>query len=128
MAHPIAAKLPAVFVHVRDLARATKFYTALVGKPYDPDEDYGNGIYVIRLDNEMDLILDANHPEQGGEGDPFPLHANCMFGTDDIDAAHAWLQTQDVAIITEIYRFPNVAFFNFQDPDGNVQMICQNRT
>ncbi len=125
MGHPITSTLPAVFVHVRDLARAVQFYSALVDKPYDPNEDYGNGIYVIRLDNQADLILDANHAEQVGKDEPFPMHAQCMFRTDDIDAARAWLQEQDATIVTEVYRDPNVAFFNFQDPDGNVQMICQ---
>jgi predicted enzyme related to lactoylglutathione lyase len=125
MAHPIVPKLPAVFVHVRDLRRAAEFYTQLLGLSYDPNADFGNGIYVIQLANGADLLLDANHSQHLQTRDDFAMHATCMFATQDIDAAYAWLEMQGVEIVTELYRDPNVAFFNFKDPDGNIQMICQ---
>jgi predicted enzyme related to lactoylglutathione lyase len=123
--HQIAPKLPAVFVHVRDLRRAAEFYTQLLGLSYNDKADYGNGIYVLQLANGADLLLDANHAQQAKPNGTFAMHATCMFATEDIEAAHAWLQSQDVEIVTELYRDPNVAFFNFKDPDGNIQMICQ---
>lgn len=125
MPHPISAKLPAVFIHVQDLWRAAEFYTQLLGLPYDPKADYGNGIYVIQLQNGADLLLDANHAQHAEPSSRFAMHATCMFATSDIEAAFAWLQTQEIEIVTELYRDPNVAFFNFKDPDGNIQMICQ---
>lgn len=125
MSHPIAPKLPAIFVHVRNLRRAAEFYTQLLGVSYDPDADYGNGIYVIQLGNGADLLLDANHAQHAQPNSTFAMHATCMFATADIDAAHAWLQAQGTEIVTELYRDPNVSFFNFKDPDGNIQMICQ---
>lgn len=125
MSHPIAPKLPAVFVHVRDLRRAVEFYTQLLGISYDPQADFGNGIYVIRLANDADLVLDANHPQHVQPNSAFAMHATCMFTTQDIEAAHRWLTSQGVEIVTELHRDPNVAFFNFKDPDGNIQMICQ---
>lgn len=125
MTHPIAATLPAVFVHVRDLRRAVEFYTGLLDLPYDPAADFGNDIYVIRLENDTDLVLDASNAERAALTSAFAMHATCMFTTQDIDAAHQWLQGRGVEIVTELYRDPNVAFFNFKDPDGNIQMICQ---
>lgn len=125
MAHPITPKLAAVFVHVSDLPRAIDFYTKLLDRPYDPKADFGNGIYMIQLDNDVDLLLDASHAEQSGPKPNFAMHATCMFATQDIDAAYQRLQAQGVEIVTELYRDPSVAFFNFKDPDGNIQMICQ---
>jgi predicted enzyme related to lactoylglutathione lyase len=125
MSHPIVPKLPAIFVHVSDLQRAANFYTQLLGLPYDPKADYGNGIYVLRLANGTDILLDSNHAHHAQPNSAFAMHATCMFATEDIDAAHSWLQRQGVEIVTELYRDPNVAFFNFKDPDGNIQMICQ---
>jgi predicted enzyme related to lactoylglutathione lyase len=125
MTHPIAPKLSAVFVHVSDLRRAADFYTQLLGLTYDPHSDYGNGIYVVRLANGEDLVLDANQAPQTTTNDAYKMHATCMFGTQDIDAAHAWMLSQGIEIVTELYRDPNVAFFNFKDPDGNIQMVCQ---
>src|SRR3712207_2448306 len=115
MAHPIVPKLPAVFVHVRDLRRAADFYSTLLGLEYDPQADYGNGIYVIRLANGADLLLDANNAQQVETKKVIAMHATCMFATQDIDAAHCWLQTQGIEIVTELYRDPYVAFFNFKD-------------
>lgn len=124
--HPIVPKLPAVFVHVTDLQRSAEFYTQLLGLPYEPHADYGNGVYVLALENGADLLLDANHAQHAHPCTTFPLHATCMFSTNDIDAAHTWLIQHDIEIVTELYRDPNVAFFNFKDPDGNIQMLCQN--
>jgi predicted enzyme related to lactoylglutathione lyase len=123
--HPIVPKLAATFVHVRDLQRAVDFYNQLLGLSYDPKADFGNGIYVIRLGNGVDLILDASNAQHVEAKSAFAMHATCMFATPDIDAAYAWLQEQGVEIVTELYRDPNVAFFNFKDPDGNIQMTCQ---
>lgn len=126
MSHPIVPKLSAVFVHVSDLHRAVEFYTQLLGLPYDPAANYGNGIYLIELENGADLLLDANHSQHAQPSSVFPMHANCMFAASDIDAAHAWLIAREIEIVTEPYRDANVAFFNFKDPDGNIQMLCQN--
>lgn len=126
MPHPIVPKLPAVFVHVNDLQRAVEFYTQLFGLAYNPTADYGNGIYLIEFEHGTDLLLDANHGQHAQPNNTFPMHANCMFSTNDIDAAYTWLTARNVEIVTELYRDPNVAYFNFKDPDGNIQMICQN--
>ena len=126
LAHPIVPKVPAIFIHVRNLRRAAEFYTQLLGLPYDPEADYGNGIYVIQMEDGVDLLLDANHAQHATPNSTFAMHATCMFATRDIDAAHSWLEIQGVEIVTDLYRDANVAFFNFKDPDGNIQMLCQN--
>ncbi len=130
MSHPINPKLTAVFIHVTDLRRAADFYSQLVGQSYDAKNDFGNGIYVVRLANGEDLVLDSSRPQQAPAASKDKMYdkmrATCMFGAQDIDAAHSWMQAQGVEIVTEIFRDPNVSFFNFKDPDGNIQMVCQN--
>lgn len=129
MSHPIQSRLAAVFVHVRNLRRAVEFYSRLLGLAFDPAAHYTNAIHILRLPGGVDLLLDANHADAVTLNTTFPLHATCMFPTDDIDAAHAWLAAEGQAlgaqIITPIHRDPQVSFFNFTDPDGNIQMICQ---
>jgi predicted enzyme related to lactoylglutathione lyase len=125
MPNPISSQLASVFIHVRDLPRARDFYSLLLEIPYDPKNAFGDTIYVIPLANGTDLVLDANNSQQIAPDNPFTLHATCMFPTEDMDAAYAWLQAQGTEIVTEIFRDPAVSFFNFKDPDGNIQMICQ---
>ena len=59
-----------------------------------------------------------------GSNQPFAMHATCMFATGDIEAAYQSVQEAGAEPVTAIFREPNVAFFNFEDPDGNIQMIC----
>ncbi len=124
MRHPIQPSLPGVFIHVRDLARAVEFYSRILGVPQEVGTDFHNGIFVFSLNNGTDLILDANHADLVQPNSTYPMHAVCMFPTDDIDAAHAFLSDHGVEIITDIHRDPAVSFFNFKDPDGNIQMVC----
>ena len=79
---------------------------------------------MIGLADGTDLLLDANHAHKVEPNSTFAMHAACMFATDDIDAAHAWLESQGAEIVTAIYRDPNVDFFNFKDPDGNILNVA----
>lgn len=46
------------------------------------------------------------------------------FYAKDIDEAYQFIKSNNIAIVKEIERIGNFAYFNFQDPDGNVLMIC----
>ena len=63
MPSPIETSLPAIFVHVSDLRRAVNFYSQLLGIPVEAGVDY-NGIFAFKLDNGVDRLLDANHPQE----------------------------------------------------------------
>ena len=126
MQSPIEARLPTVFIHVIDLPRAVAFYRQLFGWPLEAGTDYQNGLFGFDLKNGVSILLDANHAE-AQQPSRFPLHATCMFATQDIDAAYHFVQANGGEVVTEIVRDPNVAFFNFKDPDGNLQMVCHNK-
>lgn len=43
----------------------------------------------------------------------------------DIDKAYEFVKNElDAEIVTEIETFPDLSYFNFRDPDGNIIMIC----
>lgn len=128
MQNPIEARLPAVFVHVADIQPAAEFYGRILGLPPESGTDFQNGIFVYRLNNGVDLILDASHAAEITTAAPFHLHATCMFATTDIDAAYRFMQENGVELVTEIFRDPAVSFFNFKDPDGNLQMVCASQS
>ena len=46
------------------------------------------------------------------------------FYAKDIDEAHQFIKSNNISIVKEIERIGDFAYFNFQDPDGNVLMIC----
>ncbi|WP_328136541.1 VOC family protein [Peribacillus frigoritolerans] len=41
-----------------------------------------------------------------------------------MDEAYQFIKSNNIAIVKEIERIGSFAYFNFQDPDGNVLMIC----
>ncbi|WP_375541157.1 VOC family protein [Peribacillus frigoritolerans] len=49
---------------------------------------------------------------------------NLKIGSKDIDEAYQFIKSNNIAIVKEIESIGNFAYFNFQDPDGNVLMIC----
>uniref|UniRef100_UPI00403F8963 VOC family protein n=1 Tax=Peribacillus sp. FSL P2-0133 TaxID=2921573 RepID=UPI00403F8963 len=46
------------------------------------------------------------------------------FYAKDIDEVHQFIKSNNISIVKEIERIRDFAYFNFQDPDGNVLMIC----
>jgi len=48
------------------------------------------------------------------------------FYVKDIDEAYKFIKGNNIRIVKEIERIGDFAYFNFQDPDGNVLvlMIC----
>ena len=126
MPSPIEARLPTVFIHVTDLNRAVAFYRQLFSYPLEAGTDYHNGLFGFDLKNGVSILLDANHAAAQTPSSRFPLHPTCMFATQDIDAAYDFVQANGGEVVTAIFRDPQVAFFNFKDPDGNIQMVCRN--
>lgn len=108
MSHPILPYMPVVFIPVKDLKLSIEWYSELLELLVQPKQD-GGGIYYFDLD-DTDIILDSNI-----WGAP-PM---IMFDTNNIDAAHDFCINEQYPVISELQRFPNVAFFNVY---GN--MIC----
>ncbi|WP_261129965.1 VOC family protein [Bacillus sp. Marseille-Q3570] len=105
------------FVHVQDLKKTARWYAELLGKE-TPQVDPDSPVHYVDLGNGGFLLDDDRNNEPGTE-------ANLMLHTDDIDEAYAFVKEKGGIIVREIERFPDVSFFNFKDPDGNVLMICE---
>ncbi|MFF2795752.1 VOC family protein [Lysinibacillus xylanilyticus] len=46
------------------------------------------------------------------------------FFVKDIDEAYKFIENEGITVVREIERIGDFAYFNFQDLDGNVLMIC----
>jgi uncharacterized protein len=119
MSHPIGKKMGAVFIHVEDLQASINWYSKLLNQPVRPGEHEGP-VYWFEMADGVMLLLDDNRNNPKGMVRP-----GFMYATHDIDAAYAFIKEIGGEIVREIERDPMVSFFNFKDPDGNVNMVCQ---
>lgn len=116
---PIKNQIKAVFVHVQDLTQSVQWYSKLLGVPA-PFGEVEGPIYMFNTVNGIALLLDDNRDNPQGVARP-----SYMLDTGDIDAAYLFLKNQGAQITREIERYPDISFFNFIDPDGNVVMVSQ---
>ncbi|WP_404354971.1 VOC family protein [Cytobacillus firmus] len=122
IASPIAGKVNNVFIHVSDLKKSAEWYSSLLGLPFIM-EDVESPVYNIPVTSETGLTLDDHTFDPsfslGASG-----HVLFNFFARDIDEAYDFVKSQGITIVREIERIGEFAYFNFQDPDGNVLMIC----
>lgn len=87
-------------------------------------EDRFGHLHIFRLPNGTSLILDSN----GMAEIPVPETGPVLFklNTPDIEAAYRHAQELGFQIVYGIARYPNVAFFNMRDKDGNIVTVSQN--
>jgi hypothetical protein len=52
----------------------------------------------------------------------------CFFWTGDIQAADAFLRDEGIPIARPVEDIGGLFTLTFQDPDGNLLMVCQNKT
>ncbi|WP_400163069.1 VOC family protein [Brevibacillus sp. TJ4] len=117
MKRTISNQIGAVFVPVRDIERARDWYSAILDLPIEGDIQFGH-LYCIPMESGTQLVLDSKIYREESRRETPLFH----FNTDDIDAAYADLKEKDVTILTDI---EHGHWFTFQDPDGNVLMVCK---
>ena len=119
MSSPIQRRVGQVFVPVRDMAAAIRWYAAVLG--FEPGvASHGGTVYDIPTDGETRLALDANRPEFVASGPP-----RFFLWTDDMAATVEHLRRLDVTITSDVEDIGSVFFVQFEDPDGNALMVCQ---
>jgi len=119
MSSPIQRRVGQVFVPVRDLAAAVRWYAAVLG--YEPGvASHGGTIHDVPTDGETRLALDANRPDFVASGPP-----RFFLWTDDMAATVEHLLALDVTITSDVEDIGSVCFVQFEDPDGNALMVCQ---
>jgi predicted enzyme related to lactoylglutathione lyase len=119
---PVINRIPAVFIPVRNLEKAKKWYGEMLG--LDGETRFGH-IFVASMQGEGmgGLVLDEMPNWRGPDGDILPYQAPAIqFSTDDVAAAYAFMKERGVEMVSEV---ENDFFFVFKDPDGNHLMVCE---
>ncbi|MBY6037710.1 VOC family protein [Fictibacillus nanhaiensis] len=119
---PIQSHINNVFVHVSDLKKSVEWYAAVLGITINLDA-VESPVHNIPVTGQTGLSLDDHTFDPSfhrapGSGPMFNLFAP------DIDAAFEDIKEKKIKILSEIQWHKEVAWFNVEDPDGNVVMIC----
>lgn len=115
----IASDIASAILHVNDLKQSAAWYADILGMPLASIDDH-TPFYVFDMDNGVNLMLDDHRNAASGN---YPI---CMFSTHDIDQAYRLVQQYGIAIALEKQEpHPGLAYFNIEDSEGNVIMICQ---
>lgn len=112
-------KIGSVFVHVKDANKAANWYANLLGKP-KPQSTVGPVQFMETADGRG-IVIDDNRNNAPGIRPAF------MLETTDIQLAYKRVSEQGGKIVRELEEDEAVAFFNFEDPDGNIIMVCEQR-
>ncbi|MGE7977334.1 VOC family protein [Psychrobacillus sp. NPDC093200] len=122
IASPIACKVNNVFIHVSNLEKSVEWYSKLLGLPFQKD-NVSSPVYNIPVSGETGLTLDDHTFDPGFTLNP-SNHVLFNFFVKDIDEAYKFIKGEGITVVREIERIGDFAYFNFQDLDGNVLMIC----
>ncbi|KIL41074.1 hypothetical protein SD70_09760 [Gordoniibacillus kamchatkensis] len=120
---PIRPQIDSAILWVRDLDAAVQLYSRILGVEVREQDRYGH-LHMFFLENGTSLMLDSNHMA----GVPVPERAAPQLKLDcaGIDETYRYIKDQlGLEIVYEIERYPNVSFFNFRDPDGNVITVSE---
>jgi predicted enzyme related to lactoylglutathione lyase len=119
---PIQSHVNNVFVHVSNLKKSASWYASLLGVSIDEDS-VQSPVFNIPVTGQTGLTLDDHTFDPSfhrapGSGPMFNLFAP------DIDAAYKDMKEKQMNVVREIEWHGEVAWFNIEDPDGNIVMIC----
>ncbi|MGR0220743.1 M24 family metallopeptidase [Agromyces sp. ZXT2-6] len=115
---PISGRVGQVFIPVRELPRAARWYATLLGSS-SGRISHGDTICELRTEGAVGVALDANQPDFVADGPP-----RFFWWADDLVAVRAHLESLGVARLGEIVDIGSVSFIQFADPDGNRLMVC----
>ena len=119
---PVVCKVNNVFIHVSDLEKSVEWYSKLLGIPFQRDHVV-SPVYNIPVSGETGLTLDDHTFDPDFTLNP-SNHVLFNFFVKDIDEAYKFIKKEGITVVREIERIGDFAYFNFQDLDGNVLMIC----
>jgi predicted enzyme related to lactoylglutathione lyase len=119
---PIKSMVNNVFIHVKDLRKSAQWYSELLGLQFD-SANVESPVYNIPVTSETGLSLDDHAFDPAFQFAP-SKHVLFNLYVENIDEAYVFLKERNVNIVTDIERIGEFAYFNFEDLDGNVLMIC----
>ncbi|ALC90635.1 hypothetical protein AM500_13205 [Bacillus sp. FJAT-18017] len=124
IASPIACKVNNVFIHVSNLEKSVEWYSELLGIPFSKGK-VASPVYNIPVTSETGLTLDDHTFDPSFKLKPSD-HVLFNFFVNYIDEAYEFIKNKGIKVVKEIERIGDFAYFNFEDLDGNVLMICNN--
>ena len=98
--------------------RAVAWYSRIFGLAPRTTSHEGK-IYDLPMLGDVGLILDAHKPVTNSAQ---PI---CFFWTHSIWEVYAFLQDNDVEIVSVVEDIGSVTTLTFKDPDKNLLMVCQ---
>ncbi|MFE6073692.1 VOC family protein [Paenibacillus sp. NPDC057886] len=113
---PILNQIGTVFIPVHNIEKAREWYCDILGLPGDGEILFGH-LYIIPM-NGTRIVLDSKIYSEDRTFKTPAFH----FDTLNIEKAYAFMLSKNVNIRTPIEQ---EHWFNFQDPDGNLLMVCQ---
>lgn len=119
---PIKNQMNGVFVHVSDLKVLAKWYCDLLGIDIDLKK-VSSPVFNVPVTGTTSLTLDDHtfDPTYRHKVSSSPIF---NFYAPDIDDAYTYIKSKGIVIVRNMERVEGTAWFNIQDPDGNVLMIC----
>lgn len=117
---PIENRIGAVFIPVSDMRRAIEWYSNLLGQPIKTTSHEGR-IYDIPMAGDAILVLDS-HKAVANSSQPL-----CFLWTSEIQQTMDFLAENKVVIVRGIEDIGHVLTLTFNDPDGNLLMVCQRK-
>ena len=119
---PINNQVNGIFVHVTDLKKSVGWYADLIGVEVDLDQ-VQSPVFNLPVTGTTPVALDDHvfDPQYKHQPSPNPLF---NFFAPDIDEAYQFVTSKGIKVVREIEWAGETAWFNIEDPDGNVIMIC----
>jgi catechol 2,3-dioxygenase-like lactoylglutathione lyase family enzyme len=114
-----------VMIPCPDQDRAIEFYVGALGFEKRTDVPFGGSYRWVEVYPPSGTTGIALAPPR--EGDPTGIQTGISLTTDDIDAAHAQLESAGVDVDAEVSRMgdPVPPMFWFRDPDGNTLLVVE---
>ncbi|MFC7686561.1 VOC family protein [Ureibacillus sp. GCM10028918] len=119
---PIKNQMNAVFVHVSSLKVSVKWYSELLGLTVDL-EKVKSPVFNVPVVGTTSLTLDDHTFDADFKHFPIPSPI-FNFYTPNIEEAYQYIKEKGYKVVREIEWHYEMAWFNVEDPDGNVVMIC----
>ncbi|MBQ4898117.1 VOC family protein [Paenibacillus sp. Marseille-P2973] len=116
---PIIPRIGGVFVDVKNMPEAAKWYTDLLGVPLD-EAAASQNIYSVPVTSGAALLLDQHrHLNQDSFTELF------FFETEDFEGALEFVRNHGFQLAGEPNYFPDLREFSLIDPDGNRIVVAQ---
>ncbi|GAA0501556.1 hypothetical protein GCM10008986_31300 [Salinibacillus aidingensis] len=122
MSNDLKPAVHAVFVHVKELKRAARWYSQLLELPYQ-EENVQSPVYNLPLKEGVYLTLDDHSFDPRFEFSPSKLPAFNFF-SHDLYSTYEWVKQEGIDVERELERHGDFGWFHISDPDENVIMIC----